>query len=393
VFPGLWVLLPVGGTCFLLVSGDHAWVNRRILSLRPVVWVGLISYPLYLWHWPLLSFARIMTPGTTPASLIVALVGASVVLAWLTYRLIEWPVRFGARRRMIVPLLATSMTALFAFGLATTALGGFLDRPINRDDAVRLVDYYQRMRTQGLRAAYRAECDFMDWVTEQTRTELDPSCTTAGGAATILLWGDSFAQALSLGIREQLPSGMSLAQVTTSACRPAIDRFDVTVRDRRCEKTNVYAMASIRRLRPALVILAQSASHIDTDWTRIAARIIELGAHHVIVVGPFPVWRPGLPSIVGQHHLRDGAQYVRIGLDQEVFAADQLLASALSTVPNVSYVSLVEQLCRDGGCLGRIPGEGDLELMVMDYGHLTPKGSAYVGRRVFKPHLDRVTAP
>lgn len=393
VFPGLWVLLPVTGTFLLLIAGHHAWVNRRLLSLRPVVWVGLISYPLYLWHWPLLSFARIMTPGTTPAALIVALVGVSVVLAWMTYRLIEWPVRFGQRRRLIVPLLATSMTGLCALGLATNASGGFLDRRINRDDAVRLVEYYDRMRQQGLRSAYRAECDFMDWATERARGGLDPSCTTAGRAGTVLLWGDSFAQALSLGIREQLPSGLSLAQVTTSACRPAIDRFDVTVRDRRCEKTNLYAMESIRRLRPLLVILAQSGAHVDTDWTRIAARSIELGAHHVIVVGPFPIWRPGLPAIVGQHHLRDGTHYVHIGLDQEAFAADQLLASALSTVPNISYVSLLQQLCRDGGCLGRVPGEGDLELMVMDYGHLTPKGSVYVGRHVFKPYLDRAAAP
>jgi hypothetical protein len=387
------VLLPVAGTVFLLVAGDRAWINRQLLSLRPVVWVGLISYPLYLWHWPLLSFARIMTPGTTPASLLVAMVGVSVVLAWMTYRLIEWPVRFGQQRRTIVPLLATSMTALFAIGLATNASGGFLDRRINRDDAARLIDYYQRMRQDGLRSAYRAECDFMDWATEQTRPMLDPSCTTAGRDGTILLWGDSYAQALSLGIREQLPAGLSLAQVATSACRPAIDRFDLSVRERRCEKANLYAMESIRRLQPALVILAQSSAHVDTDWTRIVARATELGARHVLVVGPFPVWLPGLPAIVGEHHLHDSTQYVRVGLDHEVFAADQLVASALSGTPNATYVSLLSRLCRDGACLGRVPGEGDLDLMVLDAGHLTPKGSIFVGRHVFKPYLDGVAAP
>jgi hypothetical protein len=58
----------------------------------------------------------------------------------------------------------------------------------------------------------------------------------------------------------------------------------------------------------------------------------------------------------------------------------------------VTYVSLLDQLCRDGGCLGRVPGEGDLDLMALDFGHLTPKGSAYVGRTVFKPYLDRAAA-
>jgi peptidoglycan/LPS O-acetylase OafA/YrhL len=392
VFPGLWVLLPVVGTYFLLAAGEHAWVNRRLLSLRPVVWVGLISYPLYLWHWPLLSFARIMTPGTTPATLVVTLVAVSVVLAWMTYRLLEWPVRFGPRRRMMVPLLATSMTALFAFGLATTASGGFLDRSINRDDAARLVDHYQRMREDGLRSAYRAECDFMDWDTERSRAELDATCTAAGRDGTILLWGDSFAQALSLGIREQLPAGIALAQVATSSCRPAVDSFDLTVPERRCEKANRYAMDSIRRLQPALVILAQSTAHVDTAWSRIAARAIELGARHILIAGPFPAWRPGLPVIIGEHHLRDSAHYIRTGLDHEVFAADQLVASALSGLPHVTYVSMLARLCRDGACLGRVPDEDDRDLMVLDSGHLTPKGSLYVGRRVFKPYLDRVVA-
>jgi hypothetical protein len=221
---------------------------------------------------------------------------------------------------------------------------------------------------------------------------LDPSCTAAGRDRTFLLWGDSFAQALSLGIREQLPPGTSLAQVATSACSVAIDKFDLSVRDARCEKANLYAMAAIRRLRPALVILAQSGGHTLSDWPRIAARALELGAGHVMVVGPFPLWGPGLPAIIGQHHLNDRAAYVRTGLNQSLFADDRQLAAKLGGVPNVSYVSLLDRLCQDGACLARVPGEGDLDLMVMDYGHLTPKGSSYVGRSVFKPHFDRVTA-
>ena len=402
VFPGLWVLLPVAGTFFLLVAGDQAWVNRRILALRPVVWVGLISYPLYLWHWPLLSFTRLMMPGLPHVLLRLALVAASVVLAWLTYRLIEWPVRFGSRRpppprlrrpsRTVVPVLATAMAGLFAFGLATNVSGGFVDRRINRDDAARIIDYYARLRRRELPAAYRGECDFMEWTTERVRTELDPSCTAPGRERTFLLWGDSFAQALSLGIREQLPPGTSLAQIATSACAAAVDNFDMSVRDARCEKANLYAMDAIRRLRPALVILAQSGGHTVTDWPKIAARALELGAGHVLVVGPFPLWWPGLPAIVGEHHLRDHAEYVRIGLDQSLFANDRELAAKLSRLPNVTYVSLFNQLCRDGACLGRVPGESDLDLMVLDFGHLTPKGSSYVGRSVFKPYLDRAAA-
>ncbi|MES2481134.1 MAG: acyltransferase, partial [Pseudomonadota bacterium] len=58
-FPGAWALLPVLGATLIIAAGPQAWVNRTLLSHRLAVWFGLISFPLYLWHWPLLSFARV----------------------------------------------------------------------------------------------------------------------------------------------------------------------------------------------------------------------------------------------------------------------------------------------------------------------------------------------
>jgi len=392
VFPGLWVLLPVVGTFLLLVAGPHAWLNRRVLSLRPIVWIGLISYALYLWHWPLLSFARIIGGEPPSAALRLALIAVSVGLASMTYLLVEWPVRFGSRSRNIVPALATAMLTLFVLGLTTNTAAGFIERPINRSDAAGLVDYYARMHRTGIARTYRRECDFMDWVTEATRDAIDPSCTTPGRAFTVLLWGDSYAQALSQGIREQLPTGGSLAQVTTSACSVAIDNFNLTVRDRRCEKTNLYAMAAIGRLRPKLVIIAQSTWHALVDWPRVAARTRELGAERVMVVGPFPVWVPSLPRVFAEHHLNDQAEYVGRGIDGNLFAIDRQVAAKLAGLPDVTYLSLLEKLCRNDACLARVPGEGDRDLMALDAGHLTPKGSTYVGRTVFQPVLASLGA-
>ena len=389
-FPGLWVLMPVIGTFLLLVAGTRAWVNRSLLSFAPIVWVGLISYPLYLWHWPLLTFARIVNGGTPSGYIRLAMIAVSVALAWVTYRVIEWPVRFGPRRRYIVPVLASAMSVLFALGLATDAAAGFVDRSINRSDAAQPVQFYERMRRGGLRTSYRHQCDFLDWITEKTRDAIDPSCTAAGPNGSVFLWGDSFAQALSQGIREQLPDDITLAQVTTSECAPAIDDFDPVPSGRRCEKTNRYAMDAIARLRPRLVIIAQSNRHDATDWLRLAGRALELGAAQAMVVGPFPVWTPSLPRVFADHHLGDRAEYVTTGLNQDLFAIDRRLKSTLAGTPNLTYVSLLESICREPACLARVPGEGPLDLMAVDFGHLTPKGSSYVGRAVFKPAFERL---
>lgn len=94
-FPGWWAVLPTFGAVLIISAGPHAWLNRAILSRRILVWFGLISYPLYLWHWPLLSFARFIE-GEIPSSEVrIAAVLISIALAWMTYRLIETPIRFG----------------------------------------------------------------------------------------------------------------------------------------------------------------------------------------------------------------------------------------------------------------------------------------------------------
>ncbi len=94
-FPGWWAIFPTVGAVLIISAGMQAWFNRTVLSNRVLVWFGLISFPLYLWHWPLLSFARIMEGEIPSRKIRLAAVVISIALAWLTYKLIEKPIRFG----------------------------------------------------------------------------------------------------------------------------------------------------------------------------------------------------------------------------------------------------------------------------------------------------------
>lgn len=115
-FPGVWALVPVLAALLIILAGPAAWINRQILSTRIFVWFGLISYPLYLWHWPLLSFARIIENGTPGREIRVAAVVVSIVLAWLTMKLIEKPFRFGNQRTGLK--VATLSGLMFAIGVS-----------------------------------------------------------------------------------------------------------------------------------------------------------------------------------------------------------------------------------------------------------------------------------
>lgn len=394
MFPGYWAMLPVGGACLLIAAGSDAWVNRQILSRRGMVWIGLISYPLYLWHWPLLSFAKIVNARVPPASERAALLAASVILAWLTYRLAERPVRFRLRSPVILPPLAVAMSAAFAIGLVINDRGGFIDRPLNRNDAARLVDYYGRMHYHSLGAAYRFDCDFNDRETTSVRQSLPPSCLEHDRPHKVLLWGDSFAQAISLGIRENLPPDTSFAQIATSSCRAQIEDFDESVEDHRCAIADRYAMKQIAEIKPDLVILAQNAEHLETDWAALTGKVLALGAKHVAVVGPSPMWDPTLPRVYATNHMEDHAQYVGEGLYVGAFDIDRQLAQKVSALPKVRYVSLMTALCRDDkACLAVVPGGDAIDLMAVDYGHLSPKGSSYIGRLIWKPLLPKLIQP
>jgi peptidoglycan/LPS O-acetylase OafA/YrhL len=128
-FPGWAALVPAAGTMALIVAGPEAGVNRAVLSSRTAVSIGLISYPLYLWHWPLISYAYIIRAGRPPTHLMaVALVGASFLLAWITYRFVEYPIRFGVHRRLRTQIVIGCMVALGACGLAIWTDGGVAER-------------------------------------------------------------------------------------------------------------------------------------------------------------------------------------------------------------------------------------------------------------------------
>jgi peptidoglycan/LPS O-acetylase OafA/YrhL len=130
-FPGWWALLPTVGSFFVISAGPAGWLNKYLLSNKLMVWVGLISYPLYLWHWPILSFARILESQEPYRNLRIAAVLLSILLAAITYLWVEKPLR--SARNAAIYLLVT-MSCIATVGLATFYNDGF-GRRLGKDFA------------------------------------------------------------------------------------------------------------------------------------------------------------------------------------------------------------------------------------------------------------------
>lgn len=116
-FPGWWALLPTVGAFFIISAGPTSWLNEKLLANKPMVWIGLISYPLYLWHWPILSFVNIYltAPPTREIKLLIFIL--SVLMAWITYQFVERTIRFGTFKKNITILSLVLMGLSLIAGL------------------------------------------------------------------------------------------------------------------------------------------------------------------------------------------------------------------------------------------------------------------------------------
>ena len=141
-FPGYWALVPVIGSILIILSGPSTILSRFILTNKVAVWFGLISFPLYLWHWPLLTFLRIVERGLPDSSLRLAAVILSIFLAWLTYEIIEKRIRKTVGYRVVKYFLFISFV-LFSIGLTLFCKDGLIERK-----AVTTSDFTQEVREQ-----------------------------------------------------------------------------------------------------------------------------------------------------------------------------------------------------------------------------------------------------
>jgi peptidoglycan/LPS O-acetylase OafA/YrhL len=136
-FPGWWAILPAMGTALIIAAGPHAAVNRNLLSNKMLVGIGLFSYPLYLWHWPLLSAVWINDIGTPAPATRIAVVSIAFVLGWATYRFIELPIRGRPVAFKLPAVLFSAMLATGMAGYAAYAHSGF---PGRRDMAENMTE-------------------------------------------------------------------------------------------------------------------------------------------------------------------------------------------------------------------------------------------------------------
>lgn len=319
-FPGFAALVPCLGSALIILAGqDGNSLGGRLISARPLVFFGNISYSLYLWHWPVLVYARYMAVGPLSDVEAGVAVALAVLLAWLSYRFVERPVLAAPMRaRTIFAGGAVGTGAIVAAALAFTLSNGFPNR--FKPEATRLM-----AAAQADISPRRFEChyNFAGAFEYRESCELGVEQT----APTYALWGDSFGVELAYALGERLASkGESVRQLTASACSPALD--GASVHEGACTGFNQAALDGLiaeKSIRTVVIAAHYLAYPVDpATYARRLGEVVERleqAGKSVLLVYPIPTPRFDAPSGLALQ-TQSGRAVDRLAADPRVFAAD-----------------------------------------------------------------------
>jgi len=389
-FPGLAALPPCIGSALIIGAGEFGpSLVGAVLSWRPFVFIGLISYSLYLWHWPVIILHEmglsVNLQSVLPLSYANRLsafrfdmymeIVFSFVLAILSWRFVERPFRsrpLRIGRRPLFALSAGAMVLVIAFSAAVIFAGGFKGRFPSASVKV---------------ASYLADHDAGSFgrvgtcfVTESSRSSVldnDLCLRTVEGKRNYLLIGDSLAGALWSGLSTSLPDDHVLL-ASVSNCKPFV--HPVGSADCKKEMDYIFQTYLPTHTIQALLLEGRWKSENMGGLTETIAWAKQRQLP-VMVFGPVPEYDAPLPRLLAYSiawHEPDLASRHRVGSRGVVDAQMQSLAASTWHVP---YISLYQAICNGEDCVEYADAAQEIPLM-NDIGHLNEFGSALVVRRL-----------
>tara|TARA_B100000900_G_scaffold393049_1_gene389149 strand:+ start:288 stop:2207 length:1920 start_codon:yes stop_codon:yes gene_type:complete len=379
-FPSFYALIPTIGTGLLILCAVPKTFVHRLLSLKFIVGLGLISYSAYLWHQPLLAFARYRLVGDVSVLLLITLCLASLIIAWFSWRFVEGPFRNKNQttRKFIFTFSIIGLSAFSLIGISSHFSNGFFSRLSEEEQQIYSFRSYER------EFYYREGVCFLR--PEQTYDSFNEECLSGES----LIWGDSHAAALSFGLREI----NSFSQLTASACPPIINQYfparpfclDINnrileyVKDR--SFTEIYLHSNW---------LGYDISQISMLSETIDKILLIDPSINIKIIGGVPQWQPSLPDILLREgvSMSDGKNINMMTNDEyiKVHERDKEIVRLLHIYKandNIEFISMLDKFCEDESCISSTSDCSLFEPTAWDYAHLTASGSKLAARFILQ---------
>lgn len=395
VFPGWWALLPTIGAYLVISAGPHAWLNRHVLGSRPFVFVGLISYPLYLWHWPLLYFVRILHGDASSPIWRIAAILFALALSYLTYELVERRLRFREH-----------WTVTFALTLSLALIAAISHNIFDRDGLQFRLKGSELQRVKfNITLSYQEQCR-SDFPFAASSFCLRGSEDTE---PTVALIGDSHAQSLYQGLGSMYESqGENLVNFGAGGGIPLygverINNGDISGYGNIFGPAFDYALSNPHIHTIILMNKSVSADRkmdslrydlspetidpLDVYGKALANTLEKLLAAHKQVIfvidNPLMDFDPAacVPRPSGLGDVKQPCAIPRNRYEQEAGPYRRKIQAVLSNYPKVRVWDLAKHLCDDEYCWAMKDGQ---MLYNRDGTHLSVMGSRWLAER-FSP--------
>jgi len=382
-FPGFAALLPCVGAALLIYAGgvQPGILAARFLSLAPLVSIGLISYSMYLYHWPLIVFSRYVLLREFTIAESGGLIVASVALGYLSYRFVEQPFRYPRQRRRAGPVFAATLGAVVLVG----ALG--VVGAVSRGFPSRFPDFVKR-EIAGYHEWKPKTCFLLSG--QSSKEWRSESCMrTTGHSRNILLWGDSFAAHYVPGLirhGEALPG--NVIQYTAAGCMPILSFFSYSLP--LCQEFNLNVLDVIKQQKIETVIMSGRWSSLrgrGVDGLRPTIETLKKLGVDVYVIGQSPIF----PIDVHTLAYRDGNGKEQADL-QRSLAIDPHINEQLRDViaDSAVFIDPLPRLCVGTLC----PYMQGGRFLYEDYGHFSTDGAdRAVGRYISFGAFARAKTP
>lgn len=364
----------VGAVLFIASNGHELSVAGRLLSSRPIVFIGLISYSLYLWHWPLIVFQKsdgALLHSTSRLAVDAVLLVAMFALAYLSWRFVERPFRTGARAiatRWVFIGSGAAIGGVLVASLLAVAVGG---APFRFSPQVVAIGSYLAYDPA---PAFRTGSCYLG----SNRQTFDAeSCLKMDPARpNYLLVGDSHAAHLWSGLSQAMPD-VNLLQASAGMCRPLIG--DATGLGPGCPRLMELVFD---RFLPANKVdrVLLSASWKDEDIAALGNTIdvLKSRGQKVTLLGPIVEYEQALPRLLADEIMRGDDSVARRHLAASVRERDRVFQK-LAAGKGIDYVSTYDAACPGDRCDTYASPDVPLQF---DTGHLTAPGALVIARRI-----------
>jgi peptidoglycan/LPS O-acetylase OafA/YrhL len=369
-FPGMAALPACLGAAMIIAAGEKGpTLVGRVLAWRPVTFIGLISYSLYLWHWPIIVFHG---PGAGRGGKALVAV-ASVVLGALSWGFIEQPFRAGPfrpRRRTLFAICGSASLVLAGCAIAMLWTHGMRSR--FSPDAQKVAAYIDYEPG----TSFRSGTCFITLADTFSSYRQDVCLGEASGRESILLAGDSHAAMLWAGLSTVFPERHWM-QATATDCAPLIES-ERTFQDNCRNLLNFVFKDYLVHHRPDVLLLEGRWRDSDIPGIGATIRLAQSLGSKVVLVGPgieYDLPEPRMAAVA----LRDG-QPGEVK-EHEVNARrvlDQEMKELARTRWHVSYISFFDNLCQPDCPVYAT----DLVPMLFDQDHMTSGGSILFARSI-----------